>query len=238
MKNKGFDLHPHIEEVRKYYLEDYICDEKASVAKKLFEPKDATDLPRLKKMWLSLQKAEEAKGIPYDHSWVQRFISAVFVSSKLPPYYYKNNQENTELIDEIKSLTQTLSRKLSSNELSYHLIYSDGKIFNGFYCFEDFEESNRSRINDVGNKKIDFITILQMIHEVAEREILQSKTTGKSGSNIRAIRFIRALSEYINKAYDKPLNEVISTATYAIYGIERSAGDICNLRGRRKKIKK
>jgi len=178
--------------------------------------------PELIGMWRSLERRKIGD---LEH-WVWSFLGAAVDASNLPPFHYKSLKARRELSDRIATLAKNLSSELEQNELDGHLIYSDGKIFNGFFLYEDFGESNQARIDADQCKKLPVSTVIQRISDRAVEKIENEPMPGKVGANVRAIRFVRIVAERNKRMYGDPLNAVIATAVNAIFEKSYEESDI------------
>lgn len=179
-------------------------------------------------MWKSLERRKIGK----DSLWVWGFLGAASSASALPPYHYMSLNDRNELSDRIELLSKELSRALKANDLDVHIIFTEGKIFNGFYIFEDFGESNRARIEADGKKKLQVSKFLKYVAERSKNTIAEEPLPGKAGKNVRAIRFIRIMAKRNSWLYETPLNKVIAIAANSIFETQYSESDIRKLLSR------
>lgn len=183
-------------------------------------------------MWLALEKREEKREVLDDDLWVWGFLEAAAAASNLPPYHYLPVRGRRKLTKTIASLATRLAKILEANELDAHLIHSDGKMFNGFYLYEDFGESNQARIDEAGTNELKLSVLIQEIAERVQEKITEEPVRGKSGKNVRAIRFVRLIANRNKRMYGAPLNGVTATAANAIFGTSYGESDIRKLLSR------
>ena len=131
---------------------------------------------------ISMWKSLERRKIDNDDLWVWGFLGAASRASVLPPYHYMSLNDRNELSDRIDRLSKELSRALKANDLDVHIIFTDGKIFNGFYCFEDFGESNQHRIEADGTKKLQVSNLLKNVAERSKNIIAEEPLAGKTAA--------------------------------------------------------
>jgi hypothetical protein len=198
-------------------------DPRFEVAQKLIDESPENIL-----MWKSLERHE----FNHDNYWVWRVLESALRASALPPYHYMSLKDRNELSDRIDRLSKELSRVLKTNDLDVHLIQADGTVFNGFYFFEDFGESNQERIEAADTKKIRVSELLKGVAERSRNIIAKEPLPGKAGKNVKAIRFIRLMAKSNYTFYGKPLNMVLSTAANSIFETQYSESDIRKLLSR------
>lgn len=184
--------------------------------------------PKLLKMWRTLEKRK----VGPDDFWVWTFLHAAADASNLPPYHYKSARERRHLSNTITSLAKRLVGTLEVNGLDWHLIHSDGKLFNGFLIYEDFGESNQSHIDALLSQKLKFSKVIRIIAERSKQQIAEEPLRGKAGSNAQAIRFIRLIAARNKRYFCQPLNEVTATAANVIFGTSYKVADIRKLLSR------
>lgn len=201
----------------------YPSDKRNAVAQKLI-----ADSPELVNMWQTLEKRNSHN----DDLWVWAFLETARDASALPPYHYKSLKDRTDLSARIATLATNLVRALKANDLDGHLIRSDGKIFNGFFLYEDFSESNQWRIDNDGTDKLEVTLLIDRIAERAKQKIDDEPMPGKVGGNVKAIRFVRIVAKRNQRWYGETLNTVVATATNAMFGASYTASDISNLLSR------
>lgn len=199
------------------------ADERCELAQKLMD-----ETPEHISMWKSLERRK----IGEDALWVWGFLETALMASTLPPYHYITALDRQDLSYRIKNLSRELSRTLKANGLDVHIIFNEGKIFNGFYVFEDFGESNRVRIKAAGKKKVQVSDLLKYVSERCCKVIEEEPLPGKAGKNAKAIRFIRIMAKRNSWLYKTPLNKVIATAANSIFETLYSASDIRKLLSR------
>lgn len=195
-------------------------DPRFEIAQKLID-----ETPDHISMWETLERHE----MESDDFWVWAFIEVALNASTLPLYHYMSKADRNNLSNRIESLSKELSRALKSNDLDAHIIFSDGKVFNGFYIFEDFGESNQERITDAGTKKLKISEVLEFIVERSKTAIAEEPIPGKAGKNSEAIKFIRIMVERNRRSYGTPLNQVVATAANLIFDTQYSTSDITKL---------
>lgn len=181
---------------------------------------------------ISMWKSLERRNIEKDNFWVWHFLGSALRASALPPYHYMSLKDRNELSDRIDSLSKELSRALKANDLDIHIVYADGTVFNGFYCFEDFGESNQERIEADGTEKLQVSDLLKNVAERSRNIIAEESLPGKAGKNVKAIRFIRLMAKENFRFYRTPLNKVIATAANSIFETQYSESDIRKLLSR------
>jgi hypothetical protein len=202
-------------------------DELAEIGKKLI-----ADSPELVGMWRAYERQKHPDDPP--GVWVWQFLRLAKDASSLPTFHYKSVKERHELEKTIKDLATRLARKLEANGLDAHLIHNDGKMFNGFFVYEDFGDSNRARIDARGVNKPKLSELVRGIAERARKKITEEPMPGKAGSNVEAIRFVRMVAKSNRRLYGKPLNAPTAVATNAIFGTSYRASDIPNLLSRKR----
>jgi hypothetical protein len=179
-------------------------------------------------MWESLGR----RRVNQDDLWVWHFLRSALRASALPRYHYMPLRDRNELSDRIDRLSKELSQALKTNDLDFHIIHTDGKIFNGFYAFEDFGVSNQERIEADGTNKLQISKLLKSVAERSKNIIAEEPLPGKAGINVKAIRFIRLMAKFNLNFYKTPLNMVLSTATNSIFGTNYTESDIRKLLSR------
>ena len=135
--------------------------ELSNIAEKLMQNNS-----ELASMWETLEKLEEAGS---GNFWVWAFLQAVADSKDLPSFHFKTVKERKELSKRITSLTSSLSTTLKENGLDAHLIHNRGKMFNGFFLYEGFGESNQESIDNDRLEKLkisDFLTIFPFLSKI------------------------------------------------------------------------
>jgi hypothetical protein len=186
------------------------------------------DTPPLVAMWRALEKREVRDNDP----WVWGFLEASADAANLPPYHYVSANERRKLIKTITSLATSFAGMLETNRLDAHLIHSDGKIFNGYFFYEDFGEPNQARIDADGTNKLKVSVLIKSIADRAEKRITEEPPRGKTGTNVRAIRFVRVIAKRNFVIYREPLNAVTAAAANAIFGTSYGESDIRKLLSR------
>ena len=224
MKKSSF--HPHITEV-KNYLKD-TRDERYETIKKLTEPEESY-LDIYTKMWKTIENHSDTS---YDSLWVNCFIDSAFRALSLPEYFYIKEVDRKELVKKINRLTTDLNKLYKAYDLECNFVHINGKIFNGFYLYENFGETNQGRMTNDGINKLASSDALKAVSDYALERINEAAKRGKSGKNVKAIRFIRILSESNKMRFNKPLNFVLATAAHAFFDIEYSESDISNILNR------
>ena len=236
MKPPNHELPDHVQKMRAillkiepdyYYPETYI-----DVALKLTEQN-----PELVAMWKTLERQEintlKRHGCElHDDLWVRAFLESAHNASSLPPYHYVSQQEREELISEIIKLSNQLKRLLKANGLDPHIIFNDGVIFNGFYIFEDFDWSNRARIEESGTIKLKVSELLDRIAERSRDKITEEPLPGKAAKNVKAIRFVRIMTKNNLRYFEKPLNKVIATAANVLFDTQYTESSVRKLLSR------
>lgn len=180
------------------------------------------------KMWKSL----ESRKIGEDSHWVWGFLRSVEYAMDLPKFHNMSKRERRKLSEKLEKYSKSLCTLLMTNTLDGHLIYSDGKIFNGFYIYENFGEANKARIDLDGTKKLNITSFLEWYVKDCQKRIEDEPLPGKSGKNAPAIRFIRTLVDRNILLYKKPLNGVLATAANAIYETSYDESDIAKILNR------
>lgn len=180
-------------------------------------------------MWRTLEKRSIQDG---DSLWVWAFLEAATDARNLPPYHHMSAMERRKLAKVITDSASKLARMLVANELDAHLIHSDGKMFNGFYFYEEFGESNRARIDDAGTNKVKVSELIESIAKRATTKIADEPLRGKSGTRARAIRFARLIARRNLRWYREPLNAVTAAAVNALFDTSYEESDIRKLLSR------
>jgi hypothetical protein len=208
----------------KSILAQHPDDELFEVAQKLMD-----ETPERISMWKTLERRNIDDG---DELWVWVFLKQALMASTLPPYHYVSGSERKSLSFQIENLSEELSWTLRANGLDFHIVYNEGTMFNGFYFFEDFSESNQARFEDSGRQKLRASEFLNYLAERCCEIIEEEPLPGKSGKNVKAIRFIRIMAKKNRRFYSTPLNKVIATAANSIFETQYSASDIRKLLSR------
>lgn len=216
------NLPKQVQRVRLYLSKDR-SNECYEVACKLIE--EQVDL-------VSMWKAIERRGDPDDDLWVWSFLGSALYASDLPPYHYMSLKDRKELSDQITALSKKLARLLTVNDLDAQLVSIDGKLFNGFYFFEDFSEKNQRTINEEKMLKVKISDVLYDTVDRAQRKIKEEPLPGKSGRNVKPIRFIRLMAQRNYRLYGTPLNEVIAISANRLFDTAYQESDICKLLSR------
>lgn len=209
-----------VEKVR-LQLEKFPKLELAEIAKKLLVPKDQ----ELCSMWATIQRYSYTA----DDRWVYLYIERVGDCLRPPCYHDLSKRDRKELINDIQSISKDLVAKLCVNGLDATLIHSDGNLFNGFYFYEDFGESNQNQIDQSNtNKLLVSFLITQIVSRVVEKIDLEP-LPGKKGKNYEAIRFIRMMVAHHMRSYKTPLNKVVINLANALFGTVYAENDVSNL---------
>lgn len=236
IRETDFELPEHVQKTRNYLLKiepDYYNPKSyIKTALKLTE-----NTPELLTMWKSLLRQEirvlKKHGSElYDDLWVSAFLEAAHNASNLPSYHYISQRERDELSDQITKVSNQLIRLLKINDLDPHIIFNEGKIFNGFFLFEDFGWSNRARIEESGTPKLKVSQLINRIAERSREKIAEEPLPGKASRNAMAIRFIRLLADRNIYRFDMPLNKVVATAANVLFDTQYTASDIRKLLSR------
>jgi hypothetical protein len=180
-------------------------------------------------MWATLENYSTT----YDDLWVWGCLHRVKDCLFLPRYHNLNKRDRKELISDIQSISKKLVEKLCTNNLDATVIHSNGTLFNGFFLYEDFGESNQWQID---NSKTDKLLVSYLITRIAERateKINQEPLSGKIGKNSEAIRFIRMMVILHQRIYKMPLNKVVVCFVNALFGTMYSESDVSNLINRK-----
>jgi hypothetical protein len=119
-------LPEHVQEVKAILARDP-SDPKFEVAQKLIN--ETLD-------HISMWKSLERRHIGSDRLWVWGFLETALSASTLPPYHYMSLKDRKELSYRIDHLSKELSRILKANDLDVHIIYTQGKIFDGFFVLK------------------------------------------------------------------------------------------------------
>ena len=214
------ELPSQVEKVR-MQLKKFPQLEFTEIAEKLLIPND----PELCHMWATL----ENHSITYDDLWVWGCLHKVKDCLYLPRYHNLNKRDRKELISDIQSISKKLVEKLCTNNLDATLIHNNGILFNGFFFYEDFGESNQWQID---NSKADKLLVSCLITRIAERateKINQEPLPGKKGKNSEAVRFVRMMVAHHMWSYRTPLNKVVVNLANALFGTAYAESDVSNL---------
>jgi hypothetical protein len=184
--------------------------------------------PNLVAMWRSLEKRNRSG----DDLWISAFLTAIADAVVLPAYHYLSGAKRRALEKSISVLANELAKTLESNKLDVNLIYIDNLSVRGFYAFEDFGDTNRQRIDADNRVKLHSTRLLREIAERSATKIRHDPLPGKAAKNAAAIHFARRVAARNVWAYGKPLNDVVATATNALFGTSYSAQEIEKLRSR------
>jgi len=182
------------------------------------------DSPELAAMWRAIERRSEKRD-----PWVAIFLGFVKEASQLPPFHYVSAEDRRRLGNRIQRLSGELTKLLDENELTEHLIFSNGKMFHGFFFYEDFGESNRARIDQAGEVRLKISDVIRESAKRSRERIKEEPGRGKVGRNVRAVRFARMVAERNLSYYGEKLYSVTATATNAVYGTDYSESDISNL---------
>ncbi len=225
MVNVGSDksFHENVKSV-KAYLEKEPSHKLYDISKKLMQ-----EDPELISMWRSLQR--NAPNLD-DDWWVWSFLESSFSASKLPEFHYMSLKDREDLVEQIRRDTARLVRNLKNQDLDVNLIYNEGKAFNGFFFYEDFDYSNQMYIDDSGTHKQSFVDLLVELSERSTKIIEEDPEPGKASKNVRAIKFVRSLAARNNRLYKTPLNSVLATAVNTLYQTSYNESDIRKLLSR------
>lgn len=216
----------------KKVLYDLLC--------KLTEPREVKQenepylsIDAYEEMWRSLYKHSD----PADHEgghWVICFLKAVINASSLPPYFYKNKADKTEIIKKIEDLSNQLIRIYKVNDLDAHVVLNNENLLSikaksdsaGLYVYEDLfevekpEAGNFGFLDEIrGDEFASFTTVIEHFCKRSKRLLQQAANErGSAGHNVHAIRFIRKLGKHNMIAYENPLNKVISVTAFSLFG--------------------
>jgi hypothetical protein len=158
----------------------------------------------LKIMWNRLAEVEGKEWLGNEPFWVYAFLNMVDKFRKhRPKHYSMNNADRKDLIKEIEGHTKKLTK---------------------IHASHDFAKKN------VGDTS--FVEILKSMAEHTIKELKETALEGKAGKNKEPIMFARFLARHNEMMGGEPLNSVIKTATFALYGIDYSDSDISNLLNR------
>ena len=238
---------------------DIMC--KLTEPREITDSDNYADLKDYEAMWYAIEKRslpEELK----DGDWVYGFSNAVMKASTMPPYYYVSKKDRSDLTEKIKKLSEQLIKTITANAFDAQIVLNNESLIevngtkgniDGLYIYEDlcdieqsfydnehtiFDKRRNKKGNLIGNDKIrddkliSFIALIKFFADRSIERIKQADTRGKAGKNIHAVRFIRKLGQLNKSYYDKPLNKVLSIATFAIYGVEYSESDISKIQNR------
>lgn len=217
------DLPAHVLEVQRD-LSRFPDDPRREVGAKLI-----VGSPDLVSMWRSLERRSADRG---DALWVWDFLEVVRYASDLPPFHYMPAKERRTLASSIGSLAEQLAQLLEDNQLDVQLVHNDGKIFNGFFFYEDFSRTNQASFDNDCANKLKCSVLIRAVAERAKRTIKEEPIHGKAGSNARALRFVRLIAARNERMFGEPLNAVVATAANALFGTCYQESDIRNLRNR------
>jgi hypothetical protein len=195
--------------------------------KKLTESEDLHREESLKKMWISLEKAnqkeQEASRESPNNIFIEYFVGLTSGYAKLPAYCYQTVSRRKQTIKEIKKLTGQLAKILQHNQLDHRLAYSDQR--NGLYFYErlGFIENQKANL-----MKTEMPRISEMLGRLAEsvEKDLKSEKNRRSDKHTCARRFVRCMGAYLKSAYGTPMNSVLIAATAAMFDIEYDESDI------------
>lgn len=167
----------------------------------------------LVRMWQTLEQHKVGE----DDLWVYAFLTAVNDAHSPPKFHNLPAKERRELAADISSFGLKLTKALQANDLDAHFIYTDEGIFAGFHVYEDFDESNRSRIDKSKVPSFSFVDAIQHICTRSIAKLEFDPMPAKSGKNSDAIRFARRLSSWNLRMFGDPLLSVTSAATNAFF---------------------
>ena len=188
------------------------------------------DTPELVGMWRTLERLKHPNEPP--PIWVWNFLGDAFDASTLPPYHYKSKAERRELIEIIRNSSVALANTLTVNELDLHLVKGDGYLFNGYFAYEDFGDSNRKRIDIQGDLKLKMSYAITQTAERAIQKITDEPMPGNVGVNVRAVRFIRIIAANNTRRHGEAFNTLTAAAANAIFETNYTPSDVTNLLAR------
>lgn len=217
-------LPSQVEKVR-LQLKEFPQLELTDIADKLLLPND----PELCHMWATLEKYS----INHDDLWVWGCMHRVKDCLFLPRYHSLNKKDRKELVEDIQSISKKLVEKLCANNLDATIIHTNGTLFNGFFLYDDFSESNQWEIDNSYANKLLVSHLITRIAERATEKINQEPLSGKIGKNSEAIRFIRLMINQHHRIYKMPLNKVVVSCVNALFGTMYSESDVSNLINRK-----
>ena len=208
-------------EVVRLQLKKFPKPELSEIASKLLIPTDQ----ELCSTWATIENHSHT----VDELWVWAYLGRVRDCLCVPRYHNLNKKDRNELIEDIQSISNKLVIKLSVNGLDATLVHSNGFIFNGFYLYEDFGESNQSQIDQSNTNKLLVSSLITQIASRAVEKIAQEPMPGKKGKNSEAVRFIRMMVAHHMWSYRTPLNKVVVNLANALFGTKYSESDTSNL---------
>lgn len=192
-----------------------------STMKKLTESEDLHREEALKRMWLSLEKANKEKSS--DNYLIANFVGLASCYSESPPYFYQTISERKQLIKELKELTGQLIKKLQHNQFDHRLAYSDKR--NGLYFYERLDFIENMHADQLQTEMPRVSEILTRLLQSAEKDINSAKNR-RNDENKFARQFVRHMAAYLKDVYGTPMNSVLIAAAAAIFDIEYKKGDI------------
>lgn len=193
--------------------------ELTEVASKLIQ-----ETSELVAMWKAYEKRKRA-----DEPWVWIVLNRAKDASSLPSYHYLSRADRNDLIAKIKDSSANLSETLRTNDLDAQMLYANEAVWKGFFIYEDFGDSIRASIDDEEMYMVHFSKLLFWFAERCERKLTEEPEKGKSGKNVKAVRFARAMCKNHGYRYQTPLHGVVATATNAMFGTSYESSDIRKL---------
>jgi hypothetical protein len=185
------------------------------------------DTPDCIKMWRALERRSSQ---PEDDLWVWAFLRATSDAADLPTFHYLSKRHRSDLANRISLIANELNRALEDNRLDFQIVkISNGQNFPGFRVYEDFSDSNQAQIDRAGEEKLKATDILRYVAARATSAIENEPVAGKSGTNVRAVRFVRQMAKRNQLVYGARLNHVIATATNLLYETKYADADISAL---------
>jgi len=160
-------------------LSDDREDERSEIATKL-----TADSPELESMWKALEKRRKGN----DDLWVWGFLDAATDAASVPQFHNLSVGDRRKLAGRIEKQCDLLANLLNENELDGNLVYCQGRLFHGFYLYEEFSENSRFSIDKEGLKKLSFSTFLRSLADHCIERLSNEPEKGKKGANAEAIR--------------------------------------------------
>lgn len=194
---------------------------------------DKKDYPverNYKDMWNTIERHERKNGNDLaSNQWVLDFLDDVIDAQKLPKYMCLANDERIDLIMKINSLTTELYDIFLANKNNINPRIKKALDRKNLKIKKSFT-------NQLSLEKIDIMSALNFHSEFLIKEISSAESLTQQSKGIEYRMFLTALARRNMLLYNKKLLEVVSTAGWAIFGVNTSISTITNIILRSQKI--